>query len=343
MPANNIIFMDGFDQYNTISNVKDKYWSAVTPTSGISISSGRHSGNCLITTSQYDTFYKAFQDSQYICASFAFKMNGYVNAQRPFLQINETSTVQVDLRMNQNSTLTMSRNGTALTNGTSTLLVPLFLWNWLEIKLMISNSISASSCQVKINDILYIDLPAGQDTQNSANSYANVFSFPSPRVPFYLDDFILQTGVGSDFLGDTRIVTSLPNGSGSSSDFIGSDGNSIDNYLLVDDPTPDEESTYVESNVIGSKDIYTFPSIGTTGNSITALGVNVKCRKTDAGLKQLCSITKVGTTEYYGANVNMSDGSICQIQEIFPTNPDTGLTWSQSEAESAQFGQKLVS
>lgn len=344
MPANNIIFMDGFDHYNTITNLGDKW-----VVSGTSIVSGRHGGNAVRINGTTDNITKQFSNSQYICASFGFQqINGYPDAPRAFIIFYDTITNQIDLRVNPEGTISMTRNGTSLTGGTSTFMIPINCWHWIEIKLMISNSITASSCQVKINGELIIDLAAGQDTQNTANSYVNTILLRSTnnignnRNNAY-DDFVLQTGVGSDFLGDIRIVTVLPNGNGNSSDFIGSDSNSTDNYLLVDDANADDDATYVQSTTAGSKDLYSFPALESTVNYIAAIGVDINCRKADSGFRQLCSVARINSTEQDGPTINMYDTYTYQIQDILPTNPETSLPWNQSEAEALQLGQKIIS
>lgn len=45
-------------------------------------------------------------------------------------------------------------------------------------------------------------------------------------------------------------------GNGTSSGCFGSDGTSVDNYLLVDDPTSDADTTYVQSDATLDIDLY---------------------------------------------------------------------------------------
>lgn len=58
-----------------------------------------------------------------------------------------------------------------------------------------------------------------------------------------------------------RIDTLRPNGNGYLNEWLGSDGNSIDNYAMVNE-TPPSTLEYVESSVDGQRDMYKFPNIG---------------------------------------------------------------------------------
>lgn len=350
MTASNIIFMDGFDHYNnTNANLIEKWFISnaglTWPNTRMSVVDGRYGGGCLKMGNQYDVLMKYFPKNQYLCTSFAFQIPSYPTGQRGFFNYADGSTdsYQIDLRLNTNGTISMTRGGTVLTGGTSTYTVPINCWNWMEVKAMISNSITANSCQVKINGVLVIDIPAGQDTQNTVNSYASSITFRAMNDNCFYDDIILQTGIGSDFIEETCIATLLPSGNGYFSNFTGNDNDSSNNYLLVSDTNPDYENTYVESDVIGGKDLYSFPTISTTANSIVAIGADINCRKSDIGFKQICSVARINSIEQDGPTIHMHDTYAYQIQDILPINPETGLSWSQSEAEALQLGQKVIS
>lgn len=340
MPASNIILLDGFDTYGTVDNIVDTY-SALGLIS-MAIVAGRYAGNGLKFNGNSSITY-FFPDNQYLCVSFALHVNA-ATAVRAFCSLFDAADGHIDLRLNTNGTIAWTRAGTTL--ATSTSAIQFDCWNYFEWKIMISNSITASSCQLRLNGELVIDLAAATDTQNGLNSFCNKIKFSGEAVaqttPIF-DDLILQVGTGSDFLNNNTIISTLPTGNGNSSNFTGSDSNSTDNYLLVDDSTPDDDSTYVESGTIGHKDLYTFPSLGITANSVTALGVSINCKRSDSGLRTLCSVVRSSSSEQDGPTVYLSDSYFYQIQSIFPTNPATSSAWTQGEAEAAQVGQKVVS
>lgn len=341
MPAANIIFMDGFDSYGTTANVPDK-WST-TSTVAMSIVSGRYSGNAIKFTSS-NSVSTSFANNQFICVSFAVNLNE-PSSTRLLCTLYDTASSQVELRINPTGTISWTRNTIAISGGTSTSMIHFDTWNYFEWKVMIADSITSNSCQLKVNGETFINLAATSDTKNTANAYANKFEFSATTTggmtPSF-DDCIIQVGSGSDFLNDARIITSYPSGNGDSSQFSGSDGNSTDNYLLVDETTPDDDSTYVESATIGNKDLYAFPTLGITANSILAVGVDINCRKTDVGPRTLCSVVKSASTEQDGTSTNLTDSYFYTVQSILPTDPATSSAWTQSAVESAQIGQKVI-
>jgi hypothetical protein len=341
MPAANIIFMDGFDHYNTSANVADKWNTSGTTHS---FTSGRISGSAIRLYGTADRLSRSFSNNQFVCVSFGFYATSLGSTTTQICALTDGASVQVDLSINPNYTLSITRNGTALTNGTSTLIIKPYTWNWIEFKVMIADSISANSCQVQVNGELVINVSTGQDTKVTTNAYANGLRLNVLDTTNYVhyDDFILQVGSGSDFLGDTKIITSFPSSNGSSSSWTGSDGNSTDNYLLVDETNPDDDTTYVQSDTVGQKDLYGFPSLGSTATSIVALGVDINCRKTDATSRTICAVVKSGATEQDGANVAVTDTYFYQIQNILPTNPNTGTAWTQATVEAAEIGQKVI-
>lgn len=75
---------------------------------------------------------------------------------------------------------------------------------------------------------------------------------------FDFDDFYLCDGSGAannNFLGDVQVLPLLPNGSGNSSVLLGSDANSVDNFLLVGERAL-SAGDYVGSTTQGHKDTY---------------------------------------------------------------------------------------
>jgi len=342
MPASNIIFMDGFDTYSTADNIINKWHTNI---SNQSFTIGRYGGKALRIGSSLDSTYRSFNNNQFICVSFAVQFSALSGIPGdPFCALLDGNT-QVDLRVNTNGILQITRNGSMLTNGVSTSSVRINTWYWMEWKMMIADSISANTCQLTVNDQLFINVAAGQDTKLSGNSYANEIALSTNVAAFAtsFDDFVLQVGSGSDFLGDTRICTAFPSGNGSSSNWLGSDSNSTDNYQLIDEIVSDSDSSYVESSAAGSKDLYSFPPLEVQTNSVTAIEFDINCRKVDTGSKTLCSVIKSGATEQDGSNKYLSDTYHAHIEEMYPINPDTGSAWTQAQIAAVEFGQKLTS
>lgn len=79
--------------------------------------------------------------------------------------------------------------------------------------------------------------------------------------------------------GNYKLAYLRPNGNGDNSAWAGSDGNSTDNYLLVDETTPNSATDYVQSNTSGQIDEYIIedpPSEMGSSDTINAFCVGVQ-------------------------------------------------------------------
>ena len=83
-------------------------------------------------------------------------------------------------------------------------------------------------------------------------------NFDNTQTQMRFDDvYLVDTSApNGDFLGDVRVAYLAPNGNGASSQFVGSDLNSVDNYLLVDEVPANDDTDYVQSDVLNNIDTY---------------------------------------------------------------------------------------
>ena len=147
-------------------------------------------------------------------------------------------------------------------------------------------------------------------------------------------------GTNNDFLGDIRVEALLPNGNGNSSQFDGSDGNTTDNYLLVDDATPNDDTDYVESPDSGDKDTYAYGNLASSTGSVYGVQICPYARKTESGIRNLKTVARLSGTETDGPERPVGD-SYAYMPDIRETKPGGGA-WSISDVNSAEFGQKVV-
>lgn len=146
--------------------------------------------------------------------------------------------------------------------------------------------------------------------------------------------------VNNDFLGDCHIEGSLPDGAGDSTQWTPSSGN---NYQAVDETAPDGDSTYIESETAGHKDLYSHSDLTRITGSIVGVQVNMVGRLTKAATPRTVKAkAKSGTAEGDGANYQYDSTDYRNAIGIFESNPDTTAPWTVTEINSAQFGLELV-
>lgn len=154
-----------------------------------------------------------------------------------------------------------------------------------------------------------------------------------------VDDFYLLNSSGSapnnTFLGDVRVMTVLPNGNGNYSQLTGSDGNSTDNYLLVDEATVNT-SDYV-GGVSGLKDSYTMENLSVSPTTIFGVQEVAYAAKSDAGAANFKHLLRISSTDYTTSSKVLSTTYTIYLN-LRETSPATATAWTESEVNGLEAG-----
>lgn len=225
--------------------------------------------------------------------------------------------------------------GTLLGASTNTLAAT--TWYFIEVKATIDNS--AGVVEVWVNGAQWINL-TGQDTRAGGGAFCNAFALSCPSggmFTYYDDIYSLSTtgGAQTSRLGDvkcTAVVASA--GDGAAAQFTPSTG--TDNGAMVDEATPDGDTTYNASAAAGNVDTYAFAALGTTG-PILGLNLHNHVRKTDAGTCDAEPVVRIGGTNYTGTAVPVSQ-TAGYLTQLYETSPATVAAWTAGEVDGAEFG-----
>lgn len=264
-----------------------------------------------------------------------------------------TATFQMGLISNNDLSVSVIRTNWSTVLGTSAanVIIP-DTWHYIEFKWKISDSIGGTDVIVYIDGTAVLTLAAASDTKNSANAYATHYGFGgnSPAITTsignaftYMDDhylFDLTGSLNNAPIGSLRIQTLFPNGDGNSSQFVGSDGNSTNNSLLVDDPTTNT-TDYVESGTVGNKDTYAFGDTVATTTLVYGVVPNYVAIRTDTNPRSIAPVVRSGGTDYDGSNIALN-ATYTNHQQIYETNPATSSAFTKSEIDAAEFGMKVT-
>lgn len=343
-----LLFMDGFDHYATADITKK--WTSASGSPVISAAAGRRGGGALLApnnTTIAQNITKTFAASASFVLGFSFKATALPSSVSPIARLLDAGTAQCDLRLNTDGTLSVTRNGTALTNGTSSNSISTGTDYYIEWKVTISDSIAASSCKVRVNGVDWITVATGQDTKNTANASANQFSLGttvnlSSSVAFTFDDFYLCDQSGStnnDFLGDVRVDTLYPTSDGNYSQFTPSTGTT--HYTLVDESTPNT-TDYNDGVNVGDRDSYGMGNLAAlTSQTVYGVQVNAAILKDDAGSKSAATFVRSSTTDGDGASVALGT-SQSYISQVFETNPNGAVAWTETTVNAMEAGVKVT-
>ncbi len=340
-----IRFMDGFDHY--LSADMTLKWTTKGDDFLIETgSSGRYNGYCVKFSGgggpTNGKCTKIIDAQPTWIVGVAFKTTIPTVASR-IIVLNDGGTDQVELRINSSAHLVITRNGTVLGTGTTTLIGS--TWYYLEFKCTISDSISAHTCVARINGVTEIDLAAATDCKNTANSSADriyIVAEDGGTVTRF-DDLIIMDGTGGvddDFKGDTRIETLWPSGAGSTTNFTPSTGS---NYQCCDETQENSDTDYVSSSTTNHVDSYAMGNLSSTPLTIFAVQVTVTHRKDDAGSHTISPLIHVSSTDYTTGSAFSSLDSYSMASSIWTTNPNTSAAWIASGVNGMEAGIKLVS
>lgn len=145
----------------------------------------------------------------------------------------------------------------------------------------------------------------------------------------------------NDFLGHIRYGILNPSGNGNASEFDGSDGNSTDNYLLVDDgSSPDDATTYVSSSTLNERDTYAMGDLPTASTIIYAVCPVLRARKSDAGTRAVAAVVRRSGVDYPGDDSYLGL-SWDNARTALTVDPSTAAAWTDAGVNAIELGPKV--
>jgi hypothetical protein len=347
-------FIDGFDHYNpnNASDYADK-WSFQSNTA---VSTGRFTdltnAKCISINSETEGMRKDLtaRETGVTIFGFAFKTTTTtLSTNMKIFVLWESTTIQVYIRANSDGSFSIVRGDGTVLGTSSTGLWTHSTWYYIEWKIKVADSIGSGECNLYLNGTSILSLVAATDTKNSSNAGWDRVSFRYANASgsthnSQFDDFYWCDDTGSSnntVLGDVRVCCLSPNGNGNSSQFVGSDGNSTNNYQLVDEQQANSDTDYVESSTVGNIDTYTFEDLPATVATIKGVQVTNFQRKTDAGTRTVANVTRISSTNYVGSDMTLNANYRTQTT-LLESSPATGIAWTVSELNAAEFGPKVT-
>lgn len=343
-----LLFCDSFDHYNSLTT---KAW-LVSGNNGITAGAGRYrDGGWTRTTSVSGS---GGVIGQAVSATAELIVGAAVKPERRDAfrwEFKEGGTVHIAVTINASGFVEIRRGigGTLLATGS--IAITANVWTYLEVRVKINDTTGAVSTQV--NAVPDISI-SGVDTRNGGASgvvdrFDHVTGYLGALVASaysYLDDLVLLDTSGSvnnAFLGDVRVQALFPDGNGNSSQLVGSDGNSIDNYLLVDENPPDGDTTYVESSTPGDKDTYQYGEVRDidAGSQVHAVQACMYARQTDSpAVRTIAARSRSAGVEEAGSNKTLTATYKYHLQ-VFEDDPSSN-PWTVASVDAGEFGVEVT-
>lgn len=217
-------------------------------------------------------------------------------------------------------------------------------WHLYEIHVKIADS--GGVLELKVDGVDFDGASFTGDTKPGTDTTIDNLWFlaSGAGASMYLDDIAINNttgGVDNSWCGDGHVLALKPNANGDSSQFTGSDGNSTDNYLLVDDIPHDSDTSYVQANVSGYYDLYNLEACGLTDVEIKRVWVESIAKDTTTGSGILTPMIKTNSTEVESNPVPLSTSYALVKSEEFLVNPVTLSGWTVEDLDSLQAGVKV--
>lgn len=206
----------------------------------------------------------------------------------------------------------------------------------LDISAWVDIHDSTGAVKIWLNGVLELDL-SGIDTRNGGTTGLIDTVEIGNGSTVFCDDVVLATATAfSDAVClSQQVVTRFPNANGNYSNLTGSDGNSTDNYLLVDEATP-SATDYAGSSTPGHKDSYPFADVGLTGQ-VSAIAVVTNALKSGTEAIAYRPFLRRAGIDGPGTDVTLST-SMAYKDEIFQLDPTDSSALTVAKVDAMEMG-----
>ena len=311
----------------------------------LSTSSTARNGKSLnVPWSSTPTFiFPPANESATVTMGFAIRTNQLGGGTFLTLRSDGAGTSHVALTHESDGTILIHRSPTPNVLATAPQAVPLAeTWYHMEVQVVLHDT--TGSVKLRINENL-VAQATNVDTKNAGTKSV----FDSVRFGrtngaggvYYIDDLYVMSGDGDTFLGDCVVETLYPNGNGTVNEWIGSDGNSTDNYLLVDEPQVPSTSDYVSSGTAGQRDLYTLGNLVRTEGQVLGVTHCAYSAKNDAGARSI-KVLNQGAGAVTSSPAVILSTTYGPAHMTLPLNPDTSALWTMAEVNALQTGVEVV-
>jgi len=258
----------------------------------------------------------------------------------PF-RYRDGSTIHLNGRVTATGAIAMYRGSTLLGTSDAIFTAGSAVAHYIEIQMTIHDSTGAITIMADNTEVLAL---TGIDTQNGGAAEINVIEFhegTDDKTRIQISDIYVTNEVGdspyNSFLGPLIVETLFPDGNGTDSDFTGSDADSTDNYLHVDEsPTHDSDTSYVESTTNTNRDTYTFGALVSTTGALRGIMATAVAKHGGGGDNILMSTRPIATD--HDSSAYALTAAYAPVDHVWQISPETSSAWTIAEVNDSEFG-----
>lgn len=249
--------------------------------------------------------------------------------------------VLVAFAINKTTSLLEARVGSVSAGlvATGTIQIPLNAWVCIEMHIYIHDT--SGRIETKVDGVADIDYTGDTKPATEDGIYTMWLADNSNdrSAVGYWDDIAINDTSGTknnSWIGRGGIVLGQVNGAGTYAQFTPSAG---DNYACVDDIPPNDDTDYVESDVVGNKDLYSITPITPTSGVIDAVQWIARAKLDVAGSGNFKRLMRHNGVDYSGSDLAV-DASYRYFTEIFDKAPDNA-DWSIAKVNALEIGMEV--
>lgn len=312
--------------------------SSWTSVSGASIVSGRYQ-NCirLATFSSIRHRLLLPYEADTLTVGFAFKFTNALSAQQFLtLQSDNGGTDHMKVQLTAAGGLELLRGFTTVATAVPGT-VQSALWYYLEFQSKLHDT--TGTAILKLDGATLHNFSGDTKNAGTKTVYDQV-SISSSSTAVDIDDLYIKVGTDT-FMGGITVETLYPNGNGDANAWIGSDGNSVDNYLLVDEAGAPNTADYTSTATVGAQDLYQLGNLVHTDGSIVGVCHSAHALRTDAltainvKLLNRRGATNAGTALPLGTTYRSYEHGLT-------VDPETGVAFTIADVNALQSGVELA-
>lgn len=345
-----LIVTDGFDHYNSQTDMQQRFgmWQYIF--TGGSIHAGGRAG--------YGNYYGFGQNGGLtgvlatpigqITTGFGinFGLTGvYINV----VMIDAlTNTKQCYWNINPASGIISFFDALGVQRGTGLNAIGNNGWYFIELQNAINKTTGTAALRVNGEPVSSFPDLTGLNTQSSVNASVSEINYGSFAIAqgggVFMDDLYLAdgtTGPGSfpnnSFLGDMRAATLFP----ISNNSVTWTPLANANWQEVSETAMDSDTSYNTTATSGAQDTFNFGPLDIDVNQVVGLQITLAVRKVDAGSRTIAPVLLIGGVSYVGTAVSV-DVSYLYITSIWPINPHTSASWTAADINALQAGYVVV-
>ena len=285
----------------------------------------------------------ADRDPTFIFGTFFRVYSGLYNGSIVSFLGSDGVTAHVAVALTVSGEITVTAGGAEIYR-TGTNLLQVGVWRYIEMAGTVNDTTGEISLRVD-GDELFSD--TGIDTRvggSDANVHRLRYGDDSSSRRSLFDDVYFGNKLGgagavNSLIGPLEIEVIRPNGNGNYSQLVGSDGNSVDNYLNVDETTP-SAADYNGSDVVGNKDSYAMSDLVATDGTIHAVVQSGYALKSDAGVKSGRNFIRRSATDDFGPDHTLSESAIL-FDRILEQDPVAAGAWTIAAVNDTEFGWEV--